>query len=119
MPSGPCMTNFHRPCGLNSKTSKVLLKPSGPHQVASRSAWANAAKICAGVKGKRRLVVKTPSALGCEGMGFLGGWWREGCFRLRRVAAGVKATLAGGAFEASELDAKRAIDQASRLAAVV
>mgnify|MGYP003381597145 FL=1 len=35
------------------------------------------------------------------------------------VAAGVKATLVGGAFEASELDAKRAIDQASRLAAVV
>jgi 2,4-dienoyl-CoA reductase (NADPH2) len=33
------------------------------------------------------------------------------------VAAGVKATLVGGAFEASELDAKRAIDQASRLAA--
>ena len=35
------------------------------------------------------------------------------------VAAGVKASLVGGAFEASELDAKRAIDQASRLAAVV
>ena len=35
------------------------------------------------------------------------------------VAAGVKATLVGGAFEAAELDAKRAIDQASRLAAVV
>jgi len=35
------------------------------------------------------------------------------------VAMGVKATLVGGAFEASELDAKRAIDQASRLAAVV
>jgi 2,4-dienoyl-CoA reductase (NADPH2) len=35
------------------------------------------------------------------------------------VAAGVKATLVGGAFEASELDAKRAIDQASRLAGVV
>ncbi len=34
-------------------------------------------------------------------------------------AAGVKASLVGGAFEASELDAKRAIDQASRLAAVV
>ena len=35
------------------------------------------------------------------------------------VAAGVKATLVGGALEAAELDAKRAIDQASRLAAVV
>ena len=34
-------------------------------------------------------------------------------------AAGVKTTLVGGAFEASELDAKRAIDQASRLAAEV
>ncbi len=34
------------------------------------------------------------------------------------VARGVKASLAGGAFEAAELDAKRAIDQASRLAAV-
>ena len=32
---------------------------------------------------------------------------------------GVKATLVGGAFEASELDAKRAIDQASRAAAAV
>jgi len=32
-------------------------------------------------------------------------------------AAGVKASLVGGAFEATELDAKRAIDQASRLAA--
>jgi len=32
---------------------------------------------------------------------------------------GVKASLVGGAFEAAELDAKRAIDQASRLAAVV
>jgi len=34
------------------------------------------------------------------------------------TAAGVKASLVGGAFEAMELDAKRAIDQASRLAAV-
>ncbi|MEN9313823.1 MAG: 2,4-dienoyl-CoA reductase, partial [Pseudomonadota bacterium] len=34
-------------------------------------------------------------------------------------AAGVKASLVGGAYEAAELDAKRAIDQASRLAAVV
>ena len=34
-------------------------------------------------------------------------------------AAGVKAHLVGGAFEAAELDAKRAIDQASRLAAEV
>jgi len=34
-------------------------------------------------------------------------------------ALGVPATLAGGAFEAGELDAKRAIDQASRLAAEV
>jgi len=32
---------------------------------------------------------------------------------------GVKATLVGGAFEAAELDAKRAIDQASLLAAAV
>jgi 2,4-dienoyl-CoA reductase (NADPH2) len=32
-------------------------------------------------------------------------------------AAGVKSSLVGGAFEASELDAKRAINQASRLAA--
>ena len=38
---------------------------------------------------------------------------------VRRVCRrhGVKATLVGGAFEAAELDAKRAIDQASRLAA--
>ena len=35
------------------------------------------------------------------------------------LAAGVKASLVGGAFEATELDAKRAIDQASRLAALV
>jgi 2,4-dienoyl-CoA reductase (NADPH2) len=35
------------------------------------------------------------------------------------AAKGVKAELAGGAFEAMELDAKRAIDQASRLAAAV
>jgi 2,4-dienoyl-CoA reductase (NADPH2) len=34
-------------------------------------------------------------------------------------ARGVTAHLVGGAFEAAELDAKRAIDQASRLAAVV
>jgi 2,4-dienoyl-CoA reductase (NADPH2) len=33
------------------------------------------------------------------------------------VAAGVKATLVGGAFEANELDAKQAINQASELAA--
>ena len=33
------------------------------------------------------------------------------------VAAGVESTLVGGAFEALELDAKRAIDQATRLAA--
>jgi 2,4-dienoyl-CoA reductase (NADPH2) len=32
-------------------------------------------------------------------------------------ALGVKSSLVGGAFEAAELDAKRAIDQASRLAA--
>jgi 2,4-dienoyl-CoA reductase (NADPH2) len=35
------------------------------------------------------------------------------------TAQGVKASLVGGAFEAAELDAKRAIDQASRMAAVV
>ena len=35
------------------------------------------------------------------------------------VAAGVKVTLIGGASVAAELDAKRAINQASRLAAVV
>ena len=35
------------------------------------------------------------------------------------VAAGIKAHLVGGAYEAAELDAKRAIDQASRLAAEV
>jgi len=34
-------------------------------------------------------------------------------------AAGVPAQLVGGAFEAAELDAKRAIDQASRLAAII
>jgi 2,4-dienoyl-CoA reductase (NADPH2) len=34
-------------------------------------------------------------------------------------AAGVKTHLIGGADEASELDAKRAIDQATRLAAVL
>jgi 2,4-dienoyl-CoA reductase (NADPH2) len=34
-------------------------------------------------------------------------------------ALGMKSTLVGGAFEAGELDAKRAIDQASRLAAEV
>ncbi len=33
------------------------------------------------------------------------------------LARGVKASLVGGAFEAAELDAKRAIDQATRLAA--
>lgn len=35
------------------------------------------------------------------------------------IAAGLPAQLAGGAFEASELDAKRAINQASRMAAEV
>ena len=35
------------------------------------------------------------------------------------LAAGLRASLVGGAFEASELDAKQAIDQASRLAATV
>jgi 2,4-dienoyl-CoA reductase (NADPH2) len=35
------------------------------------------------------------------------------------VARGLRSTLVGGAFEAAELDAKRAIDQASRLAAAV
>ena len=35
------------------------------------------------------------------------------------VASGMAASLVGGAFEAAELDAKRAIDQASRLAAIV
>lgn len=34
-------------------------------------------------------------------------------------AKGVKASIVGGAYEAAELDAKRAIDQACRLAAVV
>ncbi|MEF9944277.1 MAG: hypothetical protein RR758_08875, partial [Burkholderiaceae bacterium] len=33
------------------------------------------------------------------------------------AARGIKTHLIGGAFEASELDAKRAIDQACRLAA--
>jgi 2,4-dienoyl-CoA reductase (NADPH2) len=33
------------------------------------------------------------------------------------LALGVRSSLAGGAFEAAELDAKRAIDQASRMAA--
>ena len=35
------------------------------------------------------------------------------------LACGVRAQLVGGAFEAAELDAKRAIDQASRLAALI
>ena len=35
------------------------------------------------------------------------------------LASGLKPNLVGGAFEASELDAKRAIDQASRMAAEV
>ena len=35
------------------------------------------------------------------------------------LALGVKASLVGGAYEAAELDAKRAIDQASRMAAEV
>jgi 2,4-dienoyl-CoA reductase (NADPH2) len=35
------------------------------------------------------------------------------------IARGLRSTLVGGAFEAAELDAKRAIDQASRLAAAV
>ena len=34
-------------------------------------------------------------------------------------ALGVNASLVGGAYESAELDAKRAIDQASRLAAEV
>ena len=34
-------------------------------------------------------------------------------------ASGMKVHLVGGAFEAGELDAKRAIDQASRLAAML
>jgi len=34
-------------------------------------------------------------------------------------SAGLKAHLVGGAYEAAELDAKRAINQASRLAAEV
>jgi 2,4-dienoyl-CoA reductase (NADPH2) len=32
---------------------------------------------------------------------------------------GIASKLVGGAFEATELDAKRAIDQASRMAAIV
>ena len=39
--------------------------------------------------------------------------------RAELQAAGVPARLIGGAFEAAELDAKRAIDQACRLAAEV
>ena len=35
------------------------------------------------------------------------------------AAAGVKLQLIGGAFEAGELDAKRAIDQGTRLAAAI
>jgi 2,4-dienoyl-CoA reductase (NADPH2) len=35
------------------------------------------------------------------------------------VAAGKKVHLIGGAHTASELDAKRAIDQAARLAAII
>ncbi len=35
------------------------------------------------------------------------------------VAAGIKAQLIGGAYEASELDAKRAIQQATELAVAV
>ena len=35
------------------------------------------------------------------------------------AASGLNVHLVGGAFEATELDAKRAIDQASRLAAEV
>ena len=35
------------------------------------------------------------------------------------LAQGMRAHLIGGAFEAAELDAKRAIDQACRLAAAI
>jgi 2,4-dienoyl-CoA reductase (NADPH2) len=35
------------------------------------------------------------------------------------IAAGMRAHLIGGAFEAGELDAKRAIDQGTRLAATL
>jgi 2,4-dienoyl-CoA reductase (NADPH2) len=35
------------------------------------------------------------------------------------TAAGIKLQLTGGAFEAGELDAKRAIDQGTRLAALM
>jgi len=38
VPSGPCIVNFQRPPSVNSKISKVLEKPSGPHHKANKSA---------------------------------------------------------------------------------
>src|SRR5262245_41002367 len=56
-PSGPCMTYDQRPPGANSKTSNVLVKPSGPHQRARRSGRANASKTLSAEYRSRRSVL--------------------------------------------------------------
>ena len=62
------------------------------------------------IEGEDRLF-EVDTVIICAGQTPLRGLYDE------LVAAGVQAKLVGGAFEAMELDAKRAIDQASRLAA--
>src|SRR5438552_1429581 len=42
-PSGPCITNDHRPPDLNSQTLNVLVNPAGPHQRANLCVSLNAA----------------------------------------------------------------------------
>src|SRR4051794_17763943 len=50
------MAKTHRPPGRNSKISKVLVKPSGPHHVARRSGSSIAAKTADGLAGIVRCV---------------------------------------------------------------
>ena len=69
--------------------------------------------ITYGEKRERPALIEVDNIVLCTGQESL----RE--LQAPLEAAGVKVHLVGGAFEAGELDAKRAIDQASRLAAVL
>jgi hypothetical protein len=51
------MTKDHRPPFLNSHTSKVLVKPAGPHHRDKRSGWRIAAKTWSTVAGISREVL--------------------------------------------------------------
>jgi hypothetical protein len=51
---GPCITKTHRPPGLNSNCSKVVVKPLGPHHCARCSGFSNAAKTLRALADNRR-----------------------------------------------------------------